>query len=228
MSTVISSPLYLIVLVAVTLTCTAAADELYSLTDSADIPESFARDRKVEYSDGVARINVKYRRQNYTIAVKNKEPLTFSVGNKRNCRHADMITFNIDDEQPRDKNNRYGLHFLWRQKGGKFEVHQSDRDASMTPINVEWTDEDRERTAAVALDDDQVKVQLQKQKELQKLCLRESNTTCSFARSEKEFEKGDDVFRLAFTTHNDRKCGLFVELVMFTTTLNSNMCLESD
>ncbi|KAH7728915.1 hypothetical protein AAVH_03288 [Aphelenchoides avenae] len=120
-----------------------------------------------------------------------------------------MITFNIDDEQPRDKNNRYGLHFLWRQKGGKFEVHQSDRDASMTPINVEWPDD--ATTATVALSDDEVTVKSPKKEESQKLCLRESNTTCSFARSEKGFE-GGDVFRLGFTTHNDRKCGLFVEL----------------
>jgi len=36
----------------------------------------------------------------------------------------------MDDAPPPDKKARegYGLHFIWRQIGGKFEVHQSDRN----------------------------------------------------------------------------------------------------
>ncbi|KAH7728914.1 low-density lipoprotein receptor domain class A containing protein [Aphelenchoides avenae] len=150
-----------------------------------------------------------HRKQNYDISVKSGQPLKFTVGVKHLCTHADMVTFEMEDRRT-DKQAGYGLHFLWRQIGGKFEVHQSDREDHSESISFDWNvgkprDESR---ATVTIAGDIVNVEHDKNPHKLELCSRDGKR-CSFTREKCD---GEDVFHLSFTNIDDQKCGLFFEL----------------
>ncbi|KAH7728913.1 hypothetical protein AAVH_03286 [Aphelenchoides avenae] len=157
------------------------------------------------------------RRQSHTIAVGRGQPLKFTVGVKHLCTHVDLITFYVEDYFGPKKSslldNRYGLDFVWRQLGNRFEVHQRNRDASSQVVDLQWPagKPGAETKANVTVDDrGNVRVHHGGATDSAAICHPGTKDPCSFTRHN---YTGDlDAFKLEFVTINDLKCGLFVEL----------------
>ncbi|KAH7729813.1 hypothetical protein AAVH_02287 [Aphelenchoides avenae] len=128
--------------------------------------------------------------------------LTVAVNLTRKCETYDLMTFKIEDGRENDTDKQFGLHVLWRISESKFEVHQSDRLATTTKLEVGWPESD---TIYLMIENPNVTAYNGSVSKSAEMCLVSHNETCSFTRTHGRMS-------LAFTTTNDIDCGMYVDI----------------